>query len=164
MTNIDIDRLAVDREYWDEVSAKQSEFALIRDKKVIAWSFDEPDFWGREVIPRPTKQEWDGGLPGSGTICEYQLKHDEPNDEWSKCVIEFVGDHHVVAKCWPDETMPELEQCFKKREVKFRPIKSKKERQREELSALCDDYIKRDDYGYNLADAILSRYNLEKKQ
>jgi len=111
------------------------------------------------------REYWAGGLPAAGTICEYQLEHDEPHDEWSKCVIEFIGDRHIVAKCWPDETMPELEQCFKKREVRFRPLKSQHERQREELYEFVSDAIEQ---GYrcpvlDAVDAILSRYTLEQK-
>lgn len=116
------------------------------------------------AIPRPTNQEWDGGLPDVGTVCEYQLEHDEPHDEWSRCVIEFVGDRHVVAKCWPDEAMPELEQCFTKREVKFRPLKSKKERQREELVNLISYHPIYKNAVVRLADDILSRYRLEEKR
>ena len=102
-------------------------------------------------------------FPDVGTVCEYQLKHDEPN-EWSRCVIEFIGDRHIVAKCWPDETMPEFEQCFKKREVKFRPLKSKQDRQMDELVKLISYHPIYKNAAVSLADDILSRYTLEPKQ
>lgn len=181
MSEIDIERLKVDPSLWPDRATHYSSingiFYKVEDGKVylkacgtwLASMHDACVFVEYpDVIPHPTKQEeplpWEGGLPPVGTICEYQLKHDEPHDEWSKCVIEFVGDRYVVTKCWPDETMSELEQCFMKRDVKFRPLKSKHERQREELaSTIFETGYVGEAFKDVVADAVLSRFTLESK-
>lgn len=108
---------------------------------------------------RPTKQEWDGeGLPEVGVVCQCLF-----NDGWCKvAVLARHGSEFWVKR--PRGTHIVSEGLGNK----FRPLKSKQERQREELAALCDEYITRDDYGDNLADAVIKfyeeRYNLEPKQ
>ena len=184
MSEIDIERLKADADYWDEVAPEGAttydpteEFGYPSFMKNTdhEWKYFSRvhQKWipctGGEIdqfIHRPSKQEWDGGLPPVGVECEYQLKHDEPH-KWSRCVIEFIGDRHIVVKSWPDETMPEFEQCFKKREVKFRPLKSQQERQREELvDTVCSPgFLSKDgSASWEIADAILSQYTLEPKQ
>lgn len=101
---------------------------------------------------------WENGLPPVGTACEYQLEHDEPCDEWSRCTIEFVGDEYIVASCWPNGTTLVLEQCFTKREVKFRPIKPKQQHLRDELiERLCNESsVITVNLAEDIADAIIA--------
>jgi hypothetical protein len=184
MTNIDLKRLAVDREYWPKEaeaffympkgvfkpffakSAKHSDFSV--EGMSGGWIGEKLDgesyhvfseCW--EMIPRPTKKaqevEWVGGLPPVGAVCEVK----GAVENWAKCKI--VGHHNGKAVFFCDHWVSESDYDALPAS-EFRPIRTKKQqRQREELAALCDDYIKRDYYGHNLADAILSKYNLEPK-
>jgi hypothetical protein len=110
-------------------------------------------------------QEWDSeGLPPVGCECEVDMQLVELDagtyiNPWRWC--EVLAHRDDCAILW----IPSANRVLKVRDRKaFRPLKSPQERQREELTTLCDDYIKRDDYGHNLADAILSQYNLEPKE
>lgn len=147
MTNIDVQRLAVDREYWDSVASEQAEFALARDKKVIAWSVGYPHCWSREVIPRPPKKaqevEWDGeGLPPAG--CECEMTHGGMTGYSKVLVIGYysttwaAAGRAVAVKC-PDlfgAKGDHVSAVNIDETLIFRPIKTKQQRLRDEL-ALC---------------------------
>lgn len=170
--SIDIERLKVDADYWSLCGAPED--ATHYSPKEVGfdpcwmkfdgqwrakytgstsgnWGFDDPDDDPRRYIPRPIKQEWDGGLPPVGTVCE-------KSPHWHKC--EIIAEHDGGLVIYDMHTLSYYKVG---KGMNFRPLKSPHERQREELSALCDDYIKRDDYGHSLAGAILSHYNLEPK-
>lgn len=136
-----------------------------------AWCFYDGDDWESidysevahqlcEYIPRPTKQEWEGGLPPVGWEGEYTKPSGFVGRTcvWRWCVVVAHDLGGALIRTDKDKyhllTVPEYE---------FRPLKSQQERQREDLALLCDMYIRGDEYGHNLADAILSRYNLEPK-
>jgi hypothetical protein len=172
MGEIDIERLKVDRAYWDEVAPEgathycdviTNPFLKCIAPTVKYWSGKAWVGYGcrylaknhiRNSIPRPTKQEWDGEswpIP-IGAVFENSI------GEERTVVAHDQG--LIVCRCGR-----ELYRAYDETYLpKFRPLRTKQQRQRDELAALCDDYIKRDDYGHNLADAILSRYNLEPKQ
>ena len=160
MSDIDIERLKWDADYWDEVGAAEGTTHYC---PVAELFYDDNYPIAPCCIPRPTKQEWEGGLPTVDCECEF-IHPGIRSHGWQTGVIKAYFDDRVVIQSNPLIWEPNgIAVILIDSELKFRPLKSKAERQWEELAALCDGYIKRDDYGHNLADAILSRYNLEPK-
>ena len=114
-----------------------------------------------EYIPRPTKQEWEGGLfpvpIGAKCECTFGVEH---HDTWHKgeCVFQGIdpeGREYVVIDTGTYQA------CFRSLDH-IRPLKSQHERQREELlSFLEGNWLQLDKE--EIVDAILSRYNLEPK-
>lgn len=106
-------------------------------------------------IPRPTKQEWEGGLPPIGSYSRISRKNDvRPSDLVVKIVC-YTGQLVIV------ENDVGTEYALSKDQVSFGPEISKAERQMEGLANLIDENY--GNSGTGIADAILSRYNLEPK-
>lgn len=164
MTNIDLKRLAVDRGYWDSVAPGGATHCGAKHGKAEWWMrkgglvyerngalWNERLMWPKNLIPRPTKQEWEGGLPPVGCECEFVF-----NRMWvSAKVVGYDGPACVVAidgEGYEGSRNPS----------DFRPVKSQHERLRGELAHLIDENY--GNSGAGIADAILSRYNLESKQ
>lgn len=183
MSDIDVDRLKWDADYWDECGAPEDAAHVGNrwDKQPErgfkpCWYrlgdgayFYYPEYRQWEpcangepchipTIPRPTKQEWEGGLPPVG--CECEAVH---FNSWAhvevvahvraidgpKAVFQLVGFNEWNAYSDPS---------------KFRPLKSKAERQREELAKVIfeTEYVGEASKDI-VADAILSSYTLEEK-
>ena len=138
-----------------------------------AWFFWRPDLnkpWqeckmgeplAEERIPRPTKQEWDGGLlPEVGVECEF-IHPGITSEGWQVGTIKAYFDDRVVIKSnpsiWPACGYAVI---LIDEELKFRPLKSQHELQREELCAIASKYS---DLGHVIVDDILARYTLEPK-
>jgi hypothetical protein len=186
MSEIDVERLKVDAGYWPDESEAFFYMPEGMFKPFFAKSAKHSDLSTGEMsggwigeklngdtyhvfsacwerIPRPTKQEWEGGLPTVDCKCQF-IHPGIKSHGWQTGVIKAYFDDRVVIQSNPLIWEPNgIAVILIDSELKFRPLKSKQELQREELAGLCDGYIKRDDYGHNLADAILSRYNLEPK-
>lgn len=149
MSEIDIERLKVDKSLWpSHASYYCTEDRIFKNKFAGPCKF---------CIPRPTRQEWDGeGLPPVGVECEVD---DPVLGNWNKCIVKWIGREVVVVD------RPEGgELCVLKRAENFRPLKSQQKRQREELAGFISNELGESKYlGLGIADAILSRYNLEPK-
>lgn len=158
MSEIDIERLKVDESLWpegathyiiDESGILKSEFHVEThegfkelDSKAH-WPKESPDI---NIIPRPTKQEWEGGLPNPGDLVRHP-RYAEP------CTLKWIGKAMcVIESNFGDEYFAAVED--------LEPPKSKEQRQREELERLVFAYS---DFSEEIADDILSRYNLEEK-
>jgi hypothetical protein len=179
--DIDLYRLKWDADYWDEVTPTGSEYYCPSNDTYymfcpltgMKWRQYAPGCHSWEdknpvypvppnSIPRPPKKaqegEWDGeDFPPVGTVCE--VLH--LGETWEPChIVAHVRSIDGPKAVWQligyNEWSGGRKKCF-------RPLRTQAERLRDELADLCDGYIKRDDYGHNLADAILSRYNLEPK-
>jgi hypothetical protein len=149
--NIDIDRLAVDADYWDEVAPEGATHFMYSEKFVkwvdgVEWGFyvSSDKAWkkamcswslqrytdnGNEVITKPTNPaapEWDNtGLPPVGWHgqCTWGLKV-----QWDECVIlpgREIAKHELSG--WRVSYIADY------REIQFRPIRSQAERDREEI-------------------------------
>jgi len=104
------------------------------------------------LIPRPAKTEWVDGLPNVGDLVRHPRYANPCELKWlgkANCVIESdFGDEYFAA-------FEDLE-----------PLQTPEQRQREELVDLIEN---RSDWGHSqqmvneLADAILSKYNLTEK-
>jgi hypothetical protein len=146
---IDLERLAVDADYWDEVAPEGASHFMYSEKFVkwvdgVEWGFyvSSDKAWkkamcswslqrytdnGNEVVAKPTKpaaQEWDGeGLPPVGWHgqCTWGLKV-----QWNECVIlpgKEIAKHELSG--WRVSYIADY------REIQFRPIRSQAERERE---------------------------------
>jgi hypothetical protein len=184
MSEIDIERLKVDADYWSLCGAPEDATHYAPEEGVLDpcwikfdgqwrakcvdstngnWGFDDPDCDPSRYISRPTKQEWDGGLlPEVGVECEF-IHPGITSEGWQVGTIKAYFDDRVVIKSnpsiWPSCGYAVI---LIDEELKFRPLKSQQERrQREELLSILENT----DYStHGQADAILSRYNLEPKQ
>lgn len=174
MSDIDLKRLAVDREYWDEVAPlgathhwePSGDWYQDCGDHALAWNFTARGWKAAraplritrdEAIPRPTKQEWENGLPPVGTVCEGMVSYGA-STKWRKCeILKYRNGQAAVLVDDPGF----LAWC-----EEFRPLKSQHERQREELvDMVCGQgFLSRDgNVSWEIADAILSKYNLEQK-
>lgn len=153
MTNIDLKRLAEDREYWDQLGAPEDathytpetrnnracwwiNFSDQRDKALCLLADSNHDSWSMEdadedergvVIPRPqaSEAEWVDGLPPIGAVCEGMINYGS-STKWRTCEVlkhrkgqaaVLVDDPGFLAWC-----------------EQFRPIRTKEQRLRDELS------------------------------
>jgi len=186
MTDIDLKRLAVDREYWDSVAPEgathwdmEAELFVSPTHVYTLGGKQQRQFrrtlssFGR-YIPRPPKKaqevEWDGdGLPPVGVECEF-IHPGITYEGWQIGTIKAYFDDRVAIKSnpsiWPACGYAVI---LIDEELKFRSLKPKHERQREELKAFLSESVcssngmnKRQIMG-DLTDAILSKYNLEQK-
>jgi hypothetical protein len=178
---IDLERLAVDADYWNEV-APEGATHFMHTEKFVKWVFGvEWVFYassGREwkkthcnwmlkqylndgtfVLAKPAAQEWDGkGLPPVGTECEV-IESDGlmyGQGESGK-VIAHVETTAVIRMSYGLG-------CFEARHL--RPIRSQAERERKELASFLEDYhLEMGSYWCpeKEADYILSSYDVAKK-
>jgi hypothetical protein len=149
---IDVDRLAVDAEYWNEVAPDGATHFMYSEKFVkwvdgvewafhasssrkwkqsfCGWSLQQYFDCGDYIMPKPTKpaaQEWDGeGLPPVG--CECEVKGAVEN--WCKCKIVAHHKSRAVFFCdhWAHESDYDALPASN-----FRPIRSQEQREREEI-------------------------------
>jgi hypothetical protein len=148
---IDLERLAVDADYWDEVAPEGATHFMYSEKFVkwvggvelsfyvsserkwkksfCSWSLQQYIDCGDYMIAKPTKpaaQEWDGeGLPPVGWHGECTWGNKENSHE---CVI-LPGLKIAINfyTSWSVDQISQLE------EVEFRPIRSQEQREREEI-------------------------------
>jgi len=192
MTDIDLKRLAVDREYWDEVTPTGSEYYspsndtyyMFCQLTGMKWRQCAPGCYSWEdknpvyqvppnSIHRPPKKahdgEWHDGLPPVGVECEF-IHPGITSEGWQIGTIKAYFDDRVAIKSnpsiWPACGYAVI---LIDEELKFRSLKPKHERQRAELAELvlsgmkdCEYYPYETDVN-SIADAILSKYNLEPK-
>lgn len=155
---IDIKRLAVDREYWDECGAPEdAEFYAPAESNLVPafYRIDKEsgvkychlgrgDRWdesaaGRDLsraIPRPPKKaqeaEWNGeGLPPVGCECEYRPDPTMRPSWWEPCIYlaHYDDEHFVIMKENSGvDRMPDSPPA----DVRFRPIRTQAERDRGE--------------------------------
>lgn len=152
MSEINIERLKVYADYWDKVRDRLEPWQQSQVNTILG-------------IPRPPKKaqevEWVDGLPPVGCECEYRLGL---SVNWFPCRIKAIAKNQgAIIEC-DCEFGEQYVSLHGSQPVEFRPLRTPEQRLRDELASLCDEYIKSDDYGHNLADAILSKYNLEPKQ
>jgi hypothetical protein len=181
---IDLERLAVDADYWDEVAPEGATHFMYSEKFVkwvdgvelsfyvsserkwkksfCSWSLQQYIDCGDYMIAKPTKpaaQEWDGeGLPPVGWHgqCTWGLKV-----QWNECVILPGGEiaKHELSG-WRVSYIADY------REIQFRPIRSQADRERKELATFLEDYhLEMGSYWCpeKEADYILSSYDVAKK-
>lgn len=161
--------IKVTRKYWDDMAETYgSDVAqgMLGDRPC-----QSPCGHCNECPPskRPIKQEWEGGLPPVGVECEF-IHPGITSEGWQVGTIKAYFDDRVAIKSnpsiWPACGYAVI---LIDDELKFRPLKSKQERQRDELKAFLSDTVCSSN-GMNkrqimedLTDAILSKYNLEPK-
>jgi hypothetical protein len=179
---IDLERLALDADYWDEV-APEGATHFMHTEKFVKWVFGvEWVFYassGREwkkthcnwmlkqylndgtfVLAKPAALEWDGtGLPPVG--CECEVKGAVEN--WCECEIVAHHKGRAVFFCnhWVHESDYDALPA-----TQFRPIRSQAERERKELATFLEDYhLEMGSYWCpeKEADYILSSYDVAKK-
>jgi len=171
MTDIDLKRLAVDREYWDSLAPEGATHYCPARKDWLNCYAVSVDYC---CIHRPPKKaqevEWDGdGLPPVGVECEF-IHPGITSEGWQIGTIKAYFDDRVAIKSnpsiWPACGYAVI---LIDEELKFRSLKPKHERQRAELAELvlsgmkdCEYYPYETDVN-SIADAILSKYNLEPK-
>jgi hypothetical protein len=183
---IDLERLAVDADYWDEVAPEGATHFMYSEKFVkwvdgVEWAFytSSDKAWkqatltwplqkytdnGNEVVAKPTKpaaQEWDGkGLPPVGIICDvWHLKKTWRRAGIVAYVISVEGEKAVWQLVDYSEWGGDLA-------CNFRPIRSQAERDRKELATFLEDYhLEMGSYWCpeKEADYILSSYDVAKK-
>src|SRR5690554_4229931 len=143
MTDIDLNRLAVDREYWDECGApdgathygphaqrfikecKSCYMAFLPEYRSGEWVAIESPM-SHQYIPRPTNQEWDGeGLPPVGVECEVRAQDGEP---WY--VVEIIAHYQGSAVFVAGDDYPYGVYDGCSHPENFRPLKTQHERQR----------------------------------
>lgn len=168
MNKINIERLAVDEDYWDEVAPGEATGCALFIDGETWFRYDEegiPQLWSmifsewrscigalpEKMIWRPTKQEWEGGFPPVGLECECWT-----GEEW--LLGQSVGPY---LDGWLCMLTNNIERPFIGSEGDFRPLKSQSERQRDELVDLLIEH--RSSTLGDTADVILSRYTLEPK-
>jgi hypothetical protein len=178
---IDLERLAVDADYWNEV-APEGATHFMHTEKFVKWVFGvEWVFYassGREwkkthcnwmlkqylndgtfVLAKPAAQEWDGkGLPPVGTECEAQFIGPNFSEYWTKATV-LCRDGKITV-CRVDGGYHGLPSN------RIRPIRSQAERERKELATFLEDYhLEMGSYWCpeKEADYILSSYDVAKK-
>jgi hypothetical protein len=183
---IDLERLAVDADYWNEVAPEGATHFMHSEKFVkwvdgVEWGFyvSSDKAWkkamcswslqrytdnGNEVITKPTNpaaQEYDGtGLPPVGTECEVIFLC----ETWERAkIVAHVRTVHGTKAVWQlicfDEWGADTDESF-------RPIRSQAERERKELATFLEDYhLEMGSYWCpeKEADYILSSYDVAKK-
>jgi hypothetical protein len=163
MNKLDLERLKVDREYWDSVAPKGAE-ALIDSNKWVKWDdqdelfmwddtrgkgwdvsktpFSKNDYESRYMFittrPEPATEkssEWESqGLPPVGTVCEIQLT----SGNWVQCKILFTGKESIIFEDYLGNERVE----YAKPEL-FRPIRTEEDKAVDEMTralekAECD--------------------------
>jgi len=172
--SIDIERLKVDPDYWDEVAPLGSthhwwpsgEWYQDCGDYALAWIFGKEE-WVQAIvplrivrpqaIPRPTKpepKEWDGeGLPPVGSICEAYMMGKTIADK--VLVMGYFDDLiWLNLQNWDEDGLYSGSPTTRVAgEVEFRTIRTQAEREREELVKMIEEY---QPYTYDeLADAIM---------
>jgi|SRR5690554_1002970 len=151
MSEIDIERLKVDADYWDEVAHGSVTHYCPEAGLFYADSYPISP----SCIPRPTKRDREGGLPPVGSYSRISRKNDvRPSDLVVKIVC-YTRQLVIVANDVGTEY------ALSKDQVSFGPEMSEAEMQRGELISIIEGagWMREED----TADAILSRYNLEPK-
>lgn len=168
---IDIERLKVDREYWDSVAPEGA--TAYDDQYVAPWrkSDEGCEFYFSEALknwvstirkdcariprPEPRQVEWDGeGLPPVGCECEVY-------PYFEKCRICCEYDGGVIVHNLHDDGF-----FHAKNDGKYR-FRTKEQRERDELAGLIHRshiHPVTPCHAGKIADAILAHYNLEPKQ
>jgi hypothetical protein len=180
---IDLERLAVDADYWDEVAPEGATHFMYSEKFVkwvdgvelsfyvsserkwkksfCSWSLQQYIDCGDYMIAKPTKsaaQEWDGeGLPPVGVKVNCLT-----SSGWSAdaTIVHVTITGTVIAEM--DDGSVYHSVCAEK----FRPIRSQAERERKELATFLEDYhLEMGSYWCpeKEADYILSSYDVAKK-
>lgn len=179
MSEIDIERLKVDADYWDVLAPptathyckggnEKRGFWEIWTEGVVSyfvageWQYYKKQgycaHWDR--IPRPPKKaqegEWDGeGLPPVGTVCK---GYPDERSGFERCLVVWhdpepeIDDHPTLALFEDGGKYCEPLWC-----TEFRPLKSKHERQREELMVLVSEEWQRGGFT-KVTDAVIKFY------
>ncbi|WP_461533460.1 hypothetical protein [Sinomicrobium sp.] len=180
MTDIDLKRLAEDREYWDSVAPLGATHYWLPSGDwyqdcgdfAVAW-MSGAENWGHgfaafrisrpEIIPRPAKKvqevEWDGeGLPPVGVVCE--VLH--MGKTWE--LVEIVAHVKSIDGSKAVWQMIGYNEWSGDSADKFRPLHTPEQRHRDESVKLISYHPIYKNAVVSLADDILSRYTLEPKQ
>lgn len=182
---IDTKRLETDAAYWDEVAPEgATHYDPVFNQFLLYFPCDVWNRWDCEgwaichdpgphlkdkFIPRqikPAETEWDGNsviMPGQ------RLKaRAEQGNPWLTGTISYISSSGVVFS--PDDGGNELFWRYINYTVEFRPIRTKEQRQRDEISDVIAEAATLRagtvlaDWQYDhIADAILSRYAMEPK-
>lgn len=147
----------VEFDYWEDAK----EWRRAGTQYALERYMEESDEW--VIIPRPTtqSQEWDGeGLPPEGVRVEVSYTPDDERWWPAGQVIAYHGDWVVFEREGKNRPLIRPYDC-----VRFRPTRTPEQRQRDELIKIIKEA---DEMAYSfrpddLADAILSKYNLTEK-
>lgn len=121
-----------------------------------AWRNEVIDTIDTCCIPRPTKQEWEGGLPPVGVECE---GYPDERSGFERCLVVWhdpepeIDDHPTLALFEDGGKYCEPIWC-----TEFRPLKPQHDRQREELINLISHHPIYKNAVAGLADAIIKFY------
>ena len=154
MSNIDLKRLAEDREYWDEKAGTASHYCpsnrQFYDARLHSCCIPRPPQKAQEV-------EWTDGL--AGYECECQSSR-LGSAVWERCKVIGPNGRFIVCLLIESGGFQQFEPRH------LRPIRTKDQRLRDELAELIGEHQELSGSFVtpeNTADAILSRYNLEPK-
>ena len=155
--SVDIERLKVDADYWDEVAPMTgAKYYCPRHRYFLVIHCG---CFGS--IPRPTKPEWVDGLPPVGEECGMTLS----GRMYTRVQITYMGDGVFCYRNLENS----MEYTGALRDAHFAPIRTEAEKQREELAndisiaAVKADTVLDLHESDTIADAILSKYNLTEK-
>ena len=154
---IDIKRLEVDAEYWNQV-APATATHMIDGTRFVKWEngnewqvlVEGDPFWressnswslkeylssgGWEIVARPVSA-WSGaGIPTVGTVCELDWTE---SGRYAPAVVRFVGSNIMVVECEGEERVVYVEDASQQ----LRPIRTQAQRERDDLlTSIIEDY------------------------
>lgn len=170
--DIDIQRLKVDADYWDECGAPEdaTHYSVCEDlvspwHKVIGSTVSyfvedskkwlsycgpsAPQLAMKNAISRPTKksQEWDGERrPPVGCECEYRAKggslNNGPYIDWRRCRILAVTKFYVIMRLLEPSVSSDHECSVLLSRADFRPLRTPEQRERESLLNIAHEAAK----------------------
>jgi len=114
--SIDVERMKVDPDYWQEVTES-------------SWGIKKPEL---EFV------EWNGaGLPPVGTECELDWTE---SGRYAPAVVNFVGSNIMVVECEGEERVVYVEDANEQ----LRPIRTQAQTEREELISAATEILNQD--------------------
>jgi len=124
MSEIDVERLKVDANYWDEKAGTASHYCPANNQ-----------FYDCRLhpccIPRPAKTEWVDGLPPVGCECEFRYV----SGQWGRAKVDYIGRQVIV---FTDDNGAERTE-YRHNSENFRPIQTPGQRMREAtVNRVCD--------------------------
>lgn len=174
---IDIERLKQDSDYWNQVGpegathywARSGDWYKVENDGTILAFYDYR--WRQachgfrvdkdDVIerPKPQSSEWDGEwLPPVGCVCEFTMSSTQSG--WTECLVMgyyddlvWITAHYKYSGLYSGSRLTMVLP-----HIKFRPIRTQAEREREELTIKLRDLMSSPEYPdyESVADAVLA--------